>query len=180
MGEQSPVVEFVTGREIYERVILGAVPSAEQFVWIGTADIKDLYVAAGAHRMVPFLQVLSELIDDGVEVRLIHAKEPGPAFRKDFDEYPSLLDGLEQILCPRVHFKCVVVDGSFAYSGSANLTGAGMGAKSDSRRNFESGIVTGDRALIGRIMQQFDEVWMGKHCADCGRREFCADYQDLL
>ncbi len=180
MSEHNSATEFVTDREIYERVILGAVPSAEQFVWIGTADIKDLYVAAGSRRMVPFLQLLSELIDDGVEIRLVHAKEPGPAFRRDFDEYPNLLQGLEQILCPRVHFKCVVVDGRFAYSGSANLTGAGMGAKSDTRRNFESGIITTDRQLVGRIMQQFDEIWMGKHCAGCGRREYCADYQDLL
>ena len=37
--------EFLTDREIYERVILGAVPDAEEFVWIATADIKDLHVA---------------------------------------------------------------------------------------------------------------------------------------
>lgn len=33
------------------------------------------------------------------------------------------------ILCPRVHFKSVIVDGRFVFSGSANLTDAGMGAK---------------------------------------------------
>ena len=62
--------------------------------------------------MVPFLAVLSELIDNGVSVRLLHAKEPGPNFRRDFDRYPNLVDGLERVLCPRVHFKSVVVDPS--------------------------------------------------------------------
>ena len=38
------------------------------------------------------------------EVRLIHAKEPGPAFREDFDKYTVLYDRLEQVRCPRVHF----------------------------------------------------------------------------
>ena len=50
----------------------------------------------------PFLALLAQLIRKGVEVRLIHAKEPGPAFREDFDKYPVLYDRLERVLCPRV------------------------------------------------------------------------------
>ena len=45
--------------------------------------------------MVPFLQVLSELIGRGVEIRLIHAKETGPNFREDFDRYPRLFKQME-------------------------------------------------------------------------------------
>ena len=102
------------------------------------------------------------------------------AFRRDFDRYPNLIEGLERILCPRVHFKSVVVDGVFAYTGSANLTGAGMGAKSKHRRNFEAGIVTTDPTLIDGIMQQFDTIWMGAHCEACQRKEYCGDYPELL
>lgn len=171
--------EFVTGREVYERVIQRAVVSASQFVWIGTADIKDLHVERAAGRMVPFLQVLSELISSGISVRLIFAREPGPAFREDFDRFPNLIDGLEQVCCPRVHFKFVIVDGALAYIGSANLTGAGMGAKGDTRRNFEAGIITTEAALVEPAMDLFDSVWMGKHCGKCDRKEFCTDYQDL-
>jgi len=87
---------------------------------------------------------------------------------------------MERILCPRVHIKAVVVDGSFAYTGSANLTGAGMGAKSETRRNFESGIITGDRRIIEKIMEQFDSIWRGEHCQQCQRKKFCADYKDIL
>ncbi len=76
--------------------------------------------------------------------------------------------------------KCVIVDGRIAYTGSANLTGAGMGAKSTGRRNFESGILTTDPALIEPITAQFDALWMGKHCRACKRKEYCADYRDLL
>ena len=126
-------------------------------------------------KMVPFLEVLSDLIKRGVEVRLIHAKEPGPAFREDFDRYPNLIEGMERILCPRIHLKTVIVDGRFAYTGSANLTGAGMGAKSKKRRNFEAGIITMNPELIDKLMDQFDSIWMGTHCKDCGRKEYCAD-----
>ncbi len=172
-------VQFITDREIYTRVILEEIPKARRFVWLGTSDLKDLYVSK-QRRMVPFLEELSDLAQRGVAIRLIHAKEPGPAFRSDFDKYPSLIDGMERILCPRVHFKCVVVDGGFAYMGSANLTGAGMGAKSDMRRNFEMGIATNDAGTIKAIMEEFDGVWMGKHCGNCDRKQFCADFRDLV
>ena len=171
--------QFITDREIYERVLQEQVPKAQDFVWIGTSDIKDLHVDSN-RRMVPFLKVLSGLIKNHVSIRLIHAKEPGKRFRDDFDKYPNLISGMERLLCPRVHFKCVIVDGRFAYSGSANLTGAGMGAKSPKRRNFESGIITTDTKFIEPIMTQFDAVWMGQFCPDCQRKDYCADFKDIL
>jgi len=172
-------VEFITDREIFERVLAERVPAAERFVWIATADIKDAHVPKGK-RFVPFLEILSDLLGDGVPVRLIHAKEPGPIFRKDFDRYPNLITGLERLLCPRVHFKSVIIDGTFAYAGSANLTGAGMGAKSVGKRNFESGFLTHDPELVQAIMTQFDAVWMGSRCGDCRRREYCGDAPDMI
>lgn len=171
--------EFITDKEIYDRVICDRIPKARKFLWLATADLKDLHVDKQG-RMVPFLEVLSDLVKKRVEIRLLHAKEPGKAFREDFDRYPNLIGGIERILCPRVHFKSVVIDGDFAYTGSANLTGAGMGAKSAGRRNFESGIITDDKKIIGKIMEQFDRIWRGEHCRDCKRKEFCADYKDLL
>ncbi len=171
-------ISFLTDHAIYKTVILEAIPEARRFLWLATADLKDLHIHK-AGNMVPFLEKLSELVSVGVEIRLLHAKEPGPAFRKDFDRYPNLIDGIERILCPRVHFKSVVVDGRFAYSGSANLTGAGMGAKSRDRRNFESGFITRSTVLIREIMDQFDRIWMGEFCRTCGRKRFCADYADI-
>ena len=93
------------------------------------ADIKDMYVDAGGREMVPFLEVLDGMVKRGIEVRLIHAKAPGPNWRNDFDRYPTLWTAMERMLCPRVHFKCIIIDGRKGYFGSANLTGAGMGAK---------------------------------------------------
>ncbi len=63
------------------------------------------------------------------------------------------------MLCPRVHFKCIIVDGVKAYFGSANLTGAGMGAKSEKKRNFENGVLTDNPVLVEPLVEQFDFVW---------------------
>ncbi len=173
--------------------VLTRVVQVRHSLWIGTADIKDLYVdlpsscgrasvgSRGASRVqrgtqkVPLLGVLAKLIERGVEVRLIHAKEPGPNFREDFDRYPVLFSGLERVLCPRVHFKLLVFDGQTAYIGSANLTGAGIGMKGQHKRNFEAGILTDEPALVEAAMTQFDTVWIGKHCKSCLRRDYCLD-----
>ena len=173
------MLEFITDSRIYQKVIFDRIPKTKRFLWLGTSDLKDLHVDKKG-RMVPFIEILSDLAEKRVEIRLLHAKEPGPAFRRDFDKYPNLIKGMERILCPRVHFKCVVIDGEFAYTGSANLTGAGMGAKSADKRNFEAGIITDQPEIIDRVIEQFDAIWRGEHCAACKRKEYCADYKDLL
>ena len=170
--------ELILNEEIYKKVILELVPQTKRFLWIGTADIKDLYVAKGKN-MVPFLELLSDLLRKGVEIRLVYAKEPGPAFRKDFDHYPNLIQGLEQMHCPRVHFKTIISDGKKAFTGSANLTGAGMGAKSIHNRNFEAGILTSEPVFIEKLMQQFDQLWIGDNCKGCGRKQFCSEWQQF-
>ena len=167
------MTEYIADKEHYTKVLM-LCKNVKHTLWIGTADIKDLYVRVGEGTL-PFLAVLAQLVRKGVEVRLIHAKEPGPAFREDFDKYPSLAKGLERVLCPRVHFKMLVFDGSAVYFGSANLTGAGIGMKGANTRNFEAGILTDEPELVRQAMQQFDEVWMGLHCTKCQRRKYCGD-----
>lgn len=156
--------------EAHFKEVIARVPNVKRSLWIGTADIKDLYVGDW-----PFLGILADLISKGREVRLIHAKEPGPNFREDFDCYPVLFTGLERALCPRVHFKLIILDCKIAYIGSANLTGAGIGMKGTSTRNFEAGILTDDPALVEAAMNQFDSVWAGFKCKDCRRKQYCGD-----
>lgn len=164
---------FISNTTHYTAV-LSQIKEVKRTLWIGTADIKDLYIEMGNEKK-PFLALLAQLIKRDVEVRLIHAKEPGPAFREDFDKYPILFDGLERALCPRVHFKMIIFDCEKAYIGSANLTGAGIGMKGENTRNFEAGILTDEPPIVEAAMEQFDDVWIGKMCKTCKRREFCGD-----
>ncbi len=57
--------------------------SVKGTLWIGTADINDLYINIDGE-VKPLLAVIAQLIRRGVEVFLIHAKEPGQNFREDF------------------------------------------------------------------------------------------------
>lgn len=170
------MTELLLNEAIHQRVILEAVPEARKFLWIVTADLKDMHVAKG-RRYVPFLEILRDLVEEGVAVRLLHAKEPGPRFRSDFDRYPVLRrsERFERILCPRIHTKAIVIDGRLAFLGSPNLTGAGMGGKSPHRRNFEAGMLTDERAHLGPLMAWIDALYLGEFCGSCQRRDVCPD-----
>jgi len=45
-------------------------------------------------------------------------------------------------------------------------------------RNFEAGILTDDPALVEAAMNQFDTIWAGFKCKDCGRKQYCSDPVD--
>lgn len=167
------MIRYIQNEAHYTEVV-ERIRSVRQYLWIGTADIKDLYMKEGL-TSVPLLKVLESQIRQRVEVRLLLAKEPGRNFADDFDKYPLLWSRLERKLCPRVHFKILIFDCEVAYIGSANLTGAGLGMKGSTTRNFEAGILTDVPALVDAAADQFDAVWHGLHCGKCRRKNFCSD-----
>ena len=174
VDKRSAMLRYIADKEHY-REVLGRCEQVKHDLWIGTADIKDLYVDGDGGRVEPFLAVLDRLVKRGVEVRLLHAKEPGENFREDFDRFPGLWGRLERRLCPRVHFKMMVFDCSLAYVGSANLTGAGIGMKGEGTRNFEAGILTDEPQLVDAAADHLDSVWQGFRCKSCKRKDFGGD-----
>lgn len=181
-------LELIAGRGHYERVI-AAVREAHTSIWIATANVKALLVedaraAPGRRRTmrrgaarasyVSILALLDELAARGVELRLLHAELPSRPFRAELARHPRLVaGGLQLARCPRVHMKAVIVDGALLYLGSANWTGAGLGAKGSGRRNFELGIVTDDTELLDRVQAIYERVWSGGECAACKLRAEC-------
>ena len=173
------MMQLVFHKEIYEKVIVEQIANSRKWLWISTANIKDLYVTKG-NKMVPFLELLNDLVARKVAIRLIFAREPGPVFKAELSKYPALKNGLEWMNCPRVHFKMVVVDGKFAYSGSAILTGAGMGVKGENKRNFESGVISSDAEFVKAISHEIDQLWIGAYCKNCLRKAFCSEWKRIL
>lgn len=167
------MLRYIKNEQHYT-LLIDEISKVKHTLWIGTADLKDLYIKQ-RNSVVPFLSMLEQKISKGVSVRLLHAKEPGENFRNDFDKYPLLWNGLERSLCPRIHFKLLIFDLRLVYIGSANLTGAALGMKSKSNRNFEAGIFTDEIELVEHAITQFDEVWIGKYCKECGRKAVCKD-----
>ncbi len=175
-------LSLIGGRGHYEEVVQ-AVMQARVSVWIATANLKGLMVEdanarpgrrRGRARWRSVLEVFDELAERGVELRILHGGFPSRAFRDEFDRHPRLVaGGIDLRQCPRLHLKTVIVDGRQLYLGSANWTGAGLGAKGEGRRNFELGLWTRDEELLDEVQALFDHLWRGGECAGCGRRDVC-------
>ncbi len=169
-------MELLTGADLHEHVIIESVLAARKFVWIATANLKDMHIEMARRRYKPILEVFGEMAGRGVGFRIIHGELPSRPFRRTLEQLPGLTGGaMELQICPRSHWKIVIVDGVSAYFGSANFTGAGLGAKSVERRNFELGAFLSDPGEVKQIQSWFDTFWMGAYCPKCAYRDRCPD-----
>ena len=169
-------MELIAGRGHYERVI-AAVTRAHTSVWIATANAKELLIEDPRGRKrgyVSILAVLDDLAARGIELRMLHAEIPSGPFREELAQHPRLVaGGLALRRCPRIHMKAVIIDGELLYLGSANWTGAGLGAKGRGKRNFELGFLTDDSQLLDQVQGIYDHLWNGGECEACKLREVC-------
>jgi len=180
------LVELVRDAEHFERVVRQGLLTAATSVDIATADFKTMLVPvkgtalhgsagrgrrAGQPAAVSIIEALRQLAARGVEIRLLHAGVPsGPALQELRHGLP---DRVAIRRCPRLHAKTVVIDCQGMYLGSANLTGAGLGAKGGHRRNFEWGVWTRSPTLIDAVLAEFNTLWEGRRCTACRRHANC-------
>jgi phosphatidylserine/phosphatidylglycerophosphate/cardiolipin synthase-like enzyme len=181
-------ISLVVDRAHYEQVTL-AIARARTSVWIATANVKQLMTEApvgtrdrARGRYVPILDTIQSLCDRGVGVRLLHATPPSRPFREELAARAHRLPAprFEMRACPRLHMKMIAIDGAMLYLGSANFTGAGLGAKGDGRRNFEMGVLTDDEWMLDRAQARFDAIWRGAECGACKLRRECPAPIDLV
>jgi phosphatidylserine/phosphatidylglycerophosphate/cardiolipin synthase-like enzyme len=166
--------QLIADAEHFGRVVETGIMKAKVSLDIATADFKAMLVPlnGGRSRRAPsIIEVFRGLAERGVEIRILHSGVPSaPALQELRRELPR---GLTIRRCPRLHAKTVVVDSRWMYLGSANLTGAGLGAKADGKRNFELGVCTASVEMIESVMEYFNTLWEGLHCDGCQRKAVC-------
>ena len=168
--------EYLEDEELYERVICRELQLARRTLDLATANLKTMLLASppDSGRFVSLPAFLKERAEGGVAVRLLHSGVPSESFLEALRgtglwRHP----GFTMRRCPRVHLKLAIVDGRGAYLGTANLTGAGLGAKSERRRNFEAGIWSASPEMVERLERFFLSIWEGALCEGCGRTSVC-------
>ncbi|HEX8322753.1 MAG TPA: phospholipase D family protein [Tepidisphaeraceae bacterium] len=164
-------MELVFDADHFRRVVVEGICAARVSVDIMTADFKAMLVPTGSGRAKSIVEHFRRLAGRGVEIRLLHAGVPSSAALRELKR--ELPERLTIRRCPRLHSKAVIIDSARLYLGSANLTGAGLGAKADGRRNFELGVLTEKPDLIDRVMGEFNGLWEGQPCRTCKRRDVC-------
>lgn len=171
-------LKLIVDGEHYAEIVAKAIRGAAVSVWIATANLKTMMVEApigtrarARGKYVSFFETLGELAARGIDVCILHASPPSGPLRAELARLGKSKIKMRQ--CPRVHLKMIAVDGRLLYLGSANLTGAGLGAKGEGRRNFEMGILTDSEAMLDAAQGRFDRIWRGKDCAGCKMRREC-------
>lgn len=165
-------VELVIDARHFYRIVRDGILRAKVSLEIATADFKAMLVPeAGLNRARSIIEIFRGLASRGVEIRLLHAGTPSSAALRELKS--ELPGNLTIRRCPRLHAKAVIIDCKGMYLGSANLTGAGLGAKADGRRNFEWGIWTESPPLIDGVLEQFNALWEGRQCRRCQRKDIC-------
>ncbi|HSV14666.1 MAG TPA: phospholipase D family protein [Tepidisphaeraceae bacterium] len=167
-------VQLIIDRQHFQQIVLDGILKAKTSIDVMTADFKAMLVpdARSSRRRAPsIVEHFRRLAERGVEIRLLHAGTPSSAALVELKR--ELPVNLTIRRCPRLHAKAVVIDSRAMYLGSANLTGAGLGAKADGRRNFEMGIWTESPTLIDGVLEQFNALWEGRQCPTCKRKDVC-------
>jgi phosphatidylserine/phosphatidylglycerophosphate/cardiolipin synthase-like enzyme len=164
--------ELVVDAAHFSRIVRDGILQAKVSIDIMTADFKAMLIPEPRTRRADSIVThFRKLAQKGVEIRLLHAGVPSSSALRELKR--DLPRGLTIRRCPRLHSKTVILDCRRMYLGSANLTGAGLGAKADGRRNFEMGIWTESSPLIDSVLDQFNLLWEGRECRDCKRRDIC-------
>ena len=187
-GRRTIRAQLVADGDHYTELVLKAIAGASVSLWIATANVKEMRIEApigtrarAKGRFMSILETLEGLATRGVELRLLHAGVPSRAFRAELARRRRLgRGGLAMRQCPRVHLKLIAVDGRLLYLGSANFTGAGLGAKAEGRRNFEMGLLTDDEVWLDAAQARFDRIWSGRECKGCKLRGVCPKPIDSL
>lgn len=188
LDARSVRVRLVSDSDHYSHLVQELVSKAQVSVWIATANVKEMRVEApigtrarARGRYVSILDTFEGLARRGVELRLLYSGMPSRPFREELARHRSLVQGgLRMRQCPRVHLKVVAVDGRHLYLGSANFTGAGLGAKGEGRRNFEMGLVTDDDVLLDAAQARYEAIWSGRECKGCRVRGLCPKPIDTI
>ncbi len=166
-------MELVANYDHFRRVVRDGILKTKVSLDISTADFKAMLVPTGDRRRArSIVEVVAELAKKGVEVRILHAGIPSGPVLEQFRRH-RLPDNITIRRCPRLHAKAIIIDTQRMYLGSANLTGAGLGAKADGKRNFELGVWTTTPALIDAVLDQFNALWEGRECKTCRRHDIC-------
>ena len=105
-----PETEFITDRQIYERVLQEQVPNAKDFVWIGTSDITGSAVDPDTQtRRVKGCESLCEQSGDdpGQHVTAARSRHAGiacrirPNFGRTYNRGRSTFDNHDQTVIGR-------------------------------------------------------------------------------
>lgn len=169
---------LMSAAEIHDR-IRAELPATQSSLIIATALAKEAKFDVGGESQ-SFLAILDDLIERGVDVFLLLGGCPSQPFIRSWGEFVNTREKLQWRLCARNHLKALIIDNRVLYFGSANVTGAGMGARRKGKRNYEIGTWTQDQRVIETVARTIRQIWLEEGCGDCQAKKTCINEHSKL
>jgi len=162
--------------ESFEHIVQNGFLKAKEHIWFTSAKTTDFMIPnPRTKEAFQFSQRLYQLAGRGIKIKfLLSPKEA----EKKFYQKLKYAENIEFRFCYDMHMKIVLVDSTWLYYGSANLTGAGLGSRSrKGRNNFEMGTITVDPSAISEVEKHLENIWSGSHCQGCYQKMkgYCKD-----
>lgn len=155
--------QYMADKEI-SSILLPEILNAKRSIKIATSNFKNLYVDGES-----IFAILERKVQEGVKIQII-CMDINNAASEGMKSYPKLLENKNLFklkICPRNHMKMFAYDWNTVYLGSANLTNAAMGSRSQTHMNYENGIITDDQHIVVNAIGHFDRVWQASACEGC-------------
>lgn len=154
-----PFIKYISDEAHYTDVFQ-RINEAKHSLFLTCANLKNFSVYLADEEPVSFSVFLLSLLRRGVLVKIV-CMDPFPFYRYVSEHLPELFEepGLELRQNDHVHMKVFVIDGKCAYIGSANLTGAAIGRRSNKQRNYEAGVLVGNNDIFNSAISHFNAVW---------------------
>ncbi|MGC9779592.1 MAG: phospholipase D family protein [Candidatus Heimdallarchaeota archaeon] len=163
---------FLAGNEgdSFEHIVHNGFMRAKNHIWFTSAKTTDFMIPnPKTKEAMQFSQRLYQLARRGIEIRFILAPREE---EKNFYQKLKDVENIEFRFCYDMHMKIILIDSTWLYFGSANLTGAGLGSRTrKGRNNFEIGTITIDESVISQTESLLQEIWGGEHCKDCYQKQ---------
>ncbi|HUT79780.1 MAG TPA: phospholipase D family protein [Candidatus Bathyarchaeia archaeon] len=159
-----------------DEIINNGLLKARKYVWISSAKVGDFIVVNDHTKEGEQLSnKIYQMAKRGVKFKFLLAPHEKTKAYKNTQTFYQKLEGVENIefeFCYDMHMKVILVDGTWMYFGSANLTGAGIGSRSrKGKNNFEVGTITIDQKAIDAIEYQLQQIWNGNECQGCYQKQ---------
>jgi len=140
----------------------GGLASVREEILIATANLKMTLVPGLDGVYQSTAQLFQSLLKRGVRIRVLCSSvsgdiENGTGFAGSMIDERLLEENRFSLFAlKRNHAKVFVLDKRVGIFSSANLTGAGVGAKSTERRNFELGAMTDHPVLVAEMTRHVE------------------------
>ena len=175
-------ISYVEDEEHYT-LVFKLMAEVKHSLKIASANLKNFSVnveSDGTNVTLRLCDFFLSLVERGINVQIVCMK-PFGFYLYAKENCPQLLENpLFELRCnEHNHMKVFIFDDECVYVGSANITDAAIGKRTNGNRNHEAGMLLWGSNLIQYPLQHFDKVWNAPDILKSSWKRFATKAKEL-